>query len=149
SVAVTASMVTDAGPLLPITTTAPVDFSGTAPVEINAAVTVRDDQQPGVTWPFTGTGSVSYTTTTSCRDVSYENLVATSRITNTASIQETGQSATQVVTRICRTSRIEVTKLVDWDTGTPNPAKRFTICLRGPSYPTGTEAGACQEAGYQ
>ncbi|MCB0057382.1 MAG: hypothetical protein KDE45_10160 [Caldilineaceae bacterium] len=149
SVAVTASMVTDAGPLLPLTTTAPVDFSGTLPAEIDATVTVRDDQQPGVTWPFTGTGSVSYTTTTSCRDVSYENLVSTGRITNTATIQETGQSATEFVTRICRTSRIEVTKLVDWDTGTPNPAKRFTICLRGPSYPTGTEAGACQETGYQ
>lgn len=148
-IVVTASMVTDAGPLLPLTTTAPVDFSGTAPAEIDATVTVRDDLQPGVTWPFIGTGSVSYTTTTSCRDVSYENLVSTGRITNTATIQETGQSATQLVTRICRTSRIEVTKVVDWDTGTPNPAQRFTICLRGPSYPTGTEAGACQETGYQ
>jgi hypothetical protein len=149
TLAVTASLATNTGTTLPLTATAPVDFAGVSPVELGAAVTVSDTQQPGVTWPFAGTGTVSYTVTTDCRHVEYKDLVATSPITNTAAIHETGQSVAQVVTRICHASRIEVTKLVDWGTGTPDPAQRFTLCVRGPSYPTGAEAGACLATGYQ
>jgi len=43
---------------------------------------------------------------------------------------------------------LEVTKVVDWDCVDPDPAQTFEICIVGPSYPTGTEEGACQTADY-
>ncbi len=35
--------------------------------------------------------------------------------------------------------RIEITKVVNWNGVTSDPSQTFEICLRGPSYPLGTE----------
>ena len=41
-----------------------------------------------------------------------------------------------------QTGSLEVTKVVVWGDVTPHAAE-FTICIAGPSFPTGSEAGAC------
>ena len=43
---------------------------------------------------------------------------------------------------------LEVTKVVEWDGATPDEFQTFEICISGPSFPTGTEPGACQTADY-
>ena len=45
--------------------------------------------------------------------------------------------------------RIEITKVVNWNGVTSDPSQTFEICLRGPSYPLGTEEGACKTAGSE
>jgi len=42
-----------------------------------------------------------------------------------------------------------IDNVVDWNVVVPDTTKIFTICIKGPSYPTGTENGACQTTGYQ
>lgn len=48
----------------------------------------------------------------------------------------------------CETGTLEVTKTVDWNGVTPDTNQTFEICISGPSYPNGDEAGACQTADY-
>jgi hypothetical protein len=43
---------------------------------------------------------------------------------------------------------LEVTKVVNWNGFEPDEDQEFEICISGPSYPTGTEEGACQTADY-
>jgi hypothetical protein len=43
---------------------------------------------------------------------------------------------------------LKVTKVVNWSGVTPVPEQTFEICIKGPSYPRGSEEGACQVAGY-
>lgn len=43
---------------------------------------------------------------------------------------------------------LAVTKIVDWSGFTPDNAQTFQICIQGPSYPLGTETGACQTADF-
>ena len=46
------------------------------------------------------------------------------------------------------TPSIVINKVVDWGTATPDPTKKFTICVTG-VYPTPTPAtGSCQSVGY-
>ncbi|MCU0231488.1 MAG: hypothetical protein MUC67_08935, partial [Acidobacteria bacterium] len=45
------------------------------------------------------------------------------------------------------TTSIVINKVVDWGTATPDPTKKFTICVTG-VYPTPTPAGRCQQVGY-
>ncbi len=45
------------------------------------------------------------------------------------------------------TGDLTVTKTVNWNGYDPIPGTSFTICIKGPSYPTGTESGACQIIG--
>lgn len=49
----------------------------------------------------------------------------------------------EVINRLERGS-LQVTKVVDWDGAAELPTRGFTICIGGPSYPTGTEVGACR-----
>ena len=37
-----------------------------------------------------------------------------------------------------------ITKVVDWNGITPDETQSFTICIQGPSFPLGSEPGACQ-----
>ncbi|MDX1992439.1 MAG: choice-of-anchor Q domain-containing protein [bacterium] len=39
---------------------------------------------------------------------------------------------------------LRVNKIVEWGASTPDAAQTFEFCVSGPSYPTGTEPGACQ-----
>jgi hypothetical protein len=43
---------------------------------------------------------------------------------------------------------LEVTKVVEWSGFEPDEDQEFEICISGPSYPTGTEDGACQTVDY-
>jgi hypothetical protein len=43
---------------------------------------------------------------------------------------------------------LTVWKDVNWNGMTPEESKKFWICLRGPSFPTGQEYGSCQPANY-
>jgi hypothetical protein len=43
---------------------------------------------------------------------------------------------------------LEVTKVVNWSGFEPDEGQTFEICISGPSYPNGTEPGACQIADY-
>ncbi|MGC9424178.1 hypothetical protein, partial [Vibrio sp.] len=43
---------------------------------------------------------------------------------------------------------LNVTKRIDWQDAIPIDGVTFEICIVGPSYPTGTEPGACQRATY-
>jgi hypothetical protein len=43
---------------------------------------------------------------------------------------------------------LEINQTVDWKGFTPEPRHTFEICLTGPSYPNGNEAGACQNLDY-
>ena len=42
---------------------------------------------------------------------------------------------------------LEVTKIVDWGLAIYEPEKMFTICVQGPTFPLGTEDGACKTVG--
>ncbi len=44
---------------------------------------------------------------------------------------------------------LTVTDVVNWNGVTPDTTKTFTICIKGPSYPLGTEDGACKTIGYE
>lgn len=46
------------------------------------------------------------------------------------------------------TGSLEVTKVVNWNGVRENENQTFEICISGPSYPTGSEQGACQEADF-
>jgi hypothetical protein len=43
---------------------------------------------------------------------------------------------------------LEVTKVVNWNGFEPDTSQEFEICISGPSYPTGTEEGACQTTDF-
>jgi hypothetical protein len=43
---------------------------------------------------------------------------------------------------------LKVTKVVNWSGVTPDSEQTFEICITGPSYPGGSEEGACQVADY-
>ncbi len=43
---------------------------------------------------------------------------------------------------------LTVTKVVNWFNSQPDTTKTFTICIKGPEYPNGTEAGACHTFPY-
>lgn len=44
-------------------------------------------------------------------------------------------------------AKMTVSKVVNWNGATPDTTKTFTICIKGPSYPLGTEDGACKTIG--
>jgi len=44
--------------------------------------------------------------------------------------------------------RLEVTKVVDWNGNEADETRTFEICLTGPSFPLGSEAGACRTVDY-
>ncbi|MDX1990944.1 MAG: choice-of-anchor K domain-containing protein [bacterium] len=56
-----------------------------------------------------------------------------------------GQPQTVNVTNTLRRGSLTVNKQVLWNNAAPQDDAAFTICISGPSYPTGSEAGACQQ----
>jgi uncharacterized repeat protein (TIGR01451 family) len=61
-----------------------------------------------------------------------------------ATVPDDGGSASARVTNTRKLGRLEVTKTVDWKGVTPDPSQTFTICIEGPSYPSGD---GCQAVG--
>ena len=55
-----------------------------------------------------------------------------------------GGEVSATVTNTLRSGSLEVTKTVNWNGTTPDPAKTFAICITGPSYP----APNCQNADF-
>ena len=62
-----------------------------------------------------------------------------------ATVPDDGGTASAGVTNARKLGRLEVTKTVDWKGVTPDPNQTFTICIEGPSYPSGD---GCQVVGY-
>ena len=59
-----------------------------------------------------------------------------------------GETATSAVAnRLVVFGGLEVTKKVDWWAATFDPSQAFQVCIKGPSYPVGDEAGACYTYG--
>ena len=58
------------------------------------------------------------------------------------------QTWTCTFTNTLKPGELTVTKVVNWQGAEPDPAKTFKICIKGPSFPTGTEPGACVDFGY-
>ena len=61
-----------------------------------------------------------------------------------ATVPEDGGSASAGVTNTRRLGSLEVAKTADWNGVTPDASEEFTICVEGPSYPSGN----CQTADY-
>jgi hypothetical protein len=61
---------------------------------------------------------------------------------------EAGSQGTATVTNTRKLGSLDVTKAVVWNGVTPVDGTTFEICIEGPSYPLGTEVGACQTATY-
>ena len=61
-----------------------------------------------------------------------------------ATVPEDGGSASADVTNTRRLGSLEVTKAVNWRGVTPDVSQEFTICVEGPTYPSGN----CQTADY-
>jgi uncharacterized repeat protein (TIGR01451 family) len=62
-----------------------------------------------------------------------------------ATVLADGSTPTAGVTNARRLGRLNVTKTVDWNGVTPDPSQTFTICIEGPSYPSGD---GCQTIGH-
>lgn len=122
-----------------------VDFAFAVPVPVNDTITVTDTQRTG-SWSFTSTGQTTYTTVGDCDNIEYNEQGTGSKIiANTVTISETGQTSSTNVTVNCTlTQRLDGYKVIDWSSTPPDPGRTFTICAQGPSFPTGTEPGACQ-----
>ncbi len=70
--------------------------------------------------------------------------VAWSITGSNVTVTVTGDGAnTHTITNTRRLGSLQVTKVVNWNGITPDPAQTFTICITGPSYP----AGDCQSIG--
>lgn len=136
----------EGGTQLLMTSTASIDFSQIAPSPVGDSVTVTDTQQTG-SWSVDSTQNITYTTVGDCTDIEYDESGAGSKvITNTAAIVETEQDSTTTVTVRCTlTQTLNGYKSVDWSGEPPDSSVRFTICAQGPSFPAGTEPGACQQ----
>ena len=59
-----------------------------------------------------------------------------------------GGTAAASVTNTRKLGGLEVTKTVNWNGITAVESQIFEICIKGSSYPLGSEPGACQSAGY-
>jgi len=61
-----------------------------------------------------------------------------------AAVPEDGGSVDATVTNTRRLGSLSVTKMVEWDDIAPDVSQQFTICIEGPTHPTGD----CQTIGY-
>jgi uncharacterized surface anchored protein len=61
-----------------------------------------------------------------------------------ATVPPDGGQAEATVANSRKLGSLEVTKSVDWNGVTQDPAKTFQVCITGPSYP----GGDCRETGY-
>jgi hypothetical protein len=90
---------------------------------------------PGGAWTVTGSG-VQVTVEGDCDAI------------NPATIAPDQCTATHTVTNKYKHGEITVTKVVNWNGMPVEPGKTFQICIQGPSFPTGTEPGACLDFTY-
>ena len=59
-----------------------------------------------------------------------------------------GGKDTASVSNTRKLGSLDVVKTVNWNGVTPDPTKTFEICIKGPSFPLGTEVGACKNADF-
>lgn len=70
--------------------------------------------------------------------------VAWAMLGSNVTVTVTGNgTVTHTVTNTRRLGSLQVTKVVNWNGITPDPAQTFTLCITGPSYPSGD----CQNIG--
>ena len=60
-------------------------------------------------------------------------------------VLDDGSKATASVSNTLKLGSLTVTKNIVWSNVNGDPSKIFEICIKGPSYPLGTEAGACKQ----
>ena len=60
-----------------------------------------------------------------------------------ASVPVDGGKDTAYVDNTLKPGSLKVTKVINWFNVNPDPTNTFEICIKGPSYPLGTETGAC------
>lgn len=127
-----------------------VDFAFIPPTPISETITVTDTQVTG-SWTFTQTDSTTYVETQDCSDIDFSSSTTGSKtIVNTAGIVETGRHVTATVGVNCTiTQHLNGYKSINWNGLTPDTSITFNICAQGPSFPTGTEAGACHLIGWE
>ena len=125
-----------------------VDWSGAPAQEIEFEICVTgpsfqdehcDAYSPGETTVFNGMIPGDYTVTE--RDLGAAWAIAGSPTTVTV---EPNRISAVIVTNTLRRGSLTVRKVVDWSDTPPTPDIAFTLCIAGPSYPTGGEPGACQ-----
>ncbi len=123
-----------------------VDFTGVTPSEINPSVTVTDTQPSSLApWTFNDSGSQSYSHQVTCNLNAFdEGNSYNIPVANTATIDQTGQSASANANVTCWVGDLEVIKVVNWGSATPDQGKTFEICVTGPSFPQGD----CKSVGY-
>lgn len=116
-----------------------VDFTGVTPSEINPSVTVTDTQPSSLApWTFGDSGSQSYSHQVTCNLNAFEEGNSYNiPVANTATIDQTGQSASANANVTCWVGDLEVIKVVNWGSATPDQGKTFEICVTGPSFPQG------------
>ena len=89
---------------------------------------------PGIDWSVTGSG-VDVTVTAGNQ--------AQHTVTNTAEADVPPPPPVDP-----ELGSLVVTKIVDWNGHSPVDTQTFNICIAGPSFPTGSESGACQDVGF-
>ena len=60
-----------------------------------------------------------------------------------------GGSGKAGVSNVLNHGGLTVSKTVDWNGAPPDDKQTFEICIKGPSYPSGTEEGACKTVGSE
>ncbi len=66
-----------------------------------------------------------------------------------ATVPADGGEGTATVDNERKLGGLTVTKSVEWNGITPDESQTFEICIQGPSFPNGDEAGACKTIDYE
>jgi hypothetical protein len=75
-------------------------------------------------------------------------LTGTIRLSGDISRTKSEHSRIQIEVGSLPLGSLAINKTVDWKGFTPEPSQTFEICITGPTYPNGTENGACQDMDY-
>jgi len=118
----------------------------TTTIDVNTPITVTDTQPSSLApWTFNGSGSQTYSHQVTCNLNAFdEGNSYNIPVANTATIEQTGQSANANANVTCWVGDLEVIKAVNWGSVTPDQGKTFEICVTGPSFPQGD----CKSVGY-
>ena len=118
----------------------------TTTIDANTPITVTDTQpSSSAPWTFNDSGSQTYSHQVTCNLNAFdEGNSYNIPVANTATIDQTGQSASANANVTCWVGDLEVIKVVNWGSATPDQGKTFEICVTGPSFPQGD----CKSVGY-
>ncbi|MDI9546035.1 MAG: SdrD B-like domain-containing protein, partial [Chloroflexota bacterium] len=118
----------------------------TTTIDVKPPITVTDTQpSSSAPWTFNDSGSQTYSHQVTCNLNAFdEGNSYNIPVANTATIDQTGQSASANANVTCWVGDLEVIKVVNWGSATPDQGKTFEICVTGPSFPQGD----CKSVGY-